>query len=120
MALQAKQTGKLAPNWLEMKCLAYFIERVSESSQGEALQEDGVPAARNQSGLAPVCGIAVWKHADLSRAGRRRSVISALVPPWPLINYCTQRDAPLRKNHMTRGPLLRCPSPQRLRTQEPE
>lgn len=88
-------------------------------SQGEALQEDGVPAARNQSGLSPVSGIAVWKHADLSRAGRRRSVICPCAT-LALINYCTQRDIPLRKSHMTRGTLLRCPLPQRLPTHEPE
>lgn len=88
---------------------------MSEVSQGEELQEDGAPAARNQSGLVPVSGISIRKHADLSMGGRPRAVICPRVTV-ALINYCTQHDIPLRKSHMTRGTLLRCPSPQRLWT----
>lgn len=62
---------------------------VTKCSQGKALQKHWVPAARNKAGLSPISGIPVWKHGDLSRAGRWRSVICPCVTV-ALINYCTQ------------------------------
>lgn len=64
--LEGKWTRTLASRQLEM-ILWLAFHWVTKCSQGEALQEHWVPAARNKSGLSPISGIPLWKHADLKQ-----------------------------------------------------